>query len=101
MGKRGLRPKPAALHKIGGYYRASRHGGEPEAPGELISPPAWLDRRQRRRFAELLRLSPKNILRPVDSTVLRAEVLKIEWCWKARATKRRRAPPKTAPVFSK
>ena len=69
--ERGRKPTPAAMLKLQGSYRATRHARrqvEPRADGELadIAPPAWMTMSQKRHWRQILKDAPKGILRRAD-----------------------------------
>lgn len=68
----GRPPKPTALHRIEGTFRADQHAArvdaEPHAPGDLRDkpPPDWLTPSQRELWTETLLDAPANVLRRID-----------------------------------
>jgi phage terminase small subunit len=77
MGKRGPRRMPLALKKLRGTVEPSdrRRRPEPEAPGLLTAPPAYLSEAQRARFEEVLAQAPLHLLRQWDATVVAGFVI--------------------------
>jgi P27 family predicted phage terminase small subunit len=43
MGLRGPKPKPTAVLRLAGSWRAERNRREPKIPAGIPKPPAWLD----------------------------------------------------------
>ena len=74
MAKPGRRPKPTALHELQGTLNSTRHAGrasEPEAPGDpLNEPPDWLTDSQKEGWRYAIAHAPRNLLKPIDRTVL-------------------------------
>jgi phage terminase small subunit len=68
---------PLALKKLHGTVEPSdrRRRPEPEAPGLLQDPPAYLSEAQRARFEEVLAQAPRHLLRRWDATVVAGFVI--------------------------
>jgi phage terminase small subunit len=77
MGKRGPRRTPLSLKELHGTAEPvdRRRSPEPVAPGLLVEPPDYLNRGQRRRFAEVLEIAPRHLLRRCDATVVAGFVI--------------------------
>jgi phage terminase small subunit len=72
MGKRGPRPRPTELKRLHHTLRTPdrRRGPDAMAPAGGLVPPNYFTAELRERWAEILRLAPMGVLRPVDSAVL-------------------------------
>jgi P27 family predicted phage terminase small subunit len=74
MALRGRRPKPTALHELQGTLNATRHKHralEPVAPGPALdAPPDWLSPSQQEGWRYAIAHAPKDLLKPIDRTVL-------------------------------
>ena len=72
--KPGRRPKPTALHELHGTLNSTRHktrATEPEPPGDpLDAPPEWLTDSQKEGWRYALQHAPRNLLKPIDRTIL-------------------------------
>jgi P27 family predicted phage terminase small subunit len=73
--KRGRKPKPTVLHKLHGTFNVTRHRQDKPAAAEILAPPAWFDRAQKRRWARMLRDAPKKVLRRADTETMAAYVV--------------------------
>ena len=74
MARPGRKPKPTLLHELHGTLNATRHAKratEVEAPGdELVEPPDWLTDSQKDGWRYAIRHAPRNLLKPIDRTML-------------------------------
>ena len=72
MGKRGPRPQPTTLKTLRGTTRTPdrRRGPDALAPGGRIVAPKYFTAAMRKRWRQILRDAPLNVLRPIDSAIL-------------------------------
>ena len=79
----GRKPKPIAVHRMQGTFSATRHRhrkAEPKGGGELaqVRPPEWMTASQKRVWRQLIKDSPKGVLRNADRTMFRNFVVAAE-----------------------
>ncbi len=72
MGKRGPKPRPTELKRLHHTIRTPdrKRGPDALAPGGALVPPKYFTPAMQERWAEILRLAPLNVLRPIDATTL-------------------------------
>jgi phage terminase small subunit len=72
MGKRGPKPRPTELKRLHHTIRTPdrKRGPDALAPGGGLVPPDYFTPAMQERWAEILRLAPLNVLRPIDATTL-------------------------------
>ena len=72
MGKRGPRPQPTTLKALRGTIRTPdrRRGPDALAPGGRLVAPKYFTAVMRKRWRQILRDAPLNVLRPIDSAIL-------------------------------
>jgi phage terminase small subunit len=72
MGKRGPRPQPTTLKALRGTIRTPdrRRGPDALAPAGRLVAPKYFTAVMRKRWRQILRDAPLNVLRPIDSAIL-------------------------------
>jgi P27 family predicted phage terminase small subunit len=72
MGKRGPKPKPTVMKELHQTIRTKdrRRGPDALAPGGGLVAPDYFTAELRARWAEILRLAPMGVLKPIDASTL-------------------------------